>query len=248
MRIAMTLLLVCAGWQQAQQPAKPPAPAPATAAPAAPRRARVVTKLEGFDLTDTAKMDKQTTLAGASRALPTPIPSAPHLAKLYSQAPVLQWTWQGAADARYTIRVYNEDEEPMHEATVDRRSYNYHGSPLKAGRTYYWTVEPAGQPNSRSPMAGMKVVDPVERAAIDTQVPTLTTDDANNHLARAKVFVAKRLWYDALAECDAAIGADPRSAEAYEQRGQLFAQFPSFQHLADADFAKADSLAGVPVR
>lgn len=248
MRIIMTLLLVCAGLQAAQQPAKPPTPAAPPATAAAQRRARVVTKLEGFELTDTAKMDKQTTLAAASRSSPTPIPAAPHLAKLYSQAPMLQWIMAGAGDVRYTVRVYNEDEEPIHEATVDSRSYKYQGSPLKAARTYYWTVERAGQPGSRSPMAGMKLVDPAERAVIDTEVRALAADDATGHLGRAKIFITKRLWYDALAECDAAIGADPRSAEAYEQRGQLFAQFPSFQHLADADFAKADSLAGVPGR
>jgi hypothetical protein len=246
MRIAVMLLLAWGGLQQTQPPAQPPTPAPA--ATAAPRRAHVVTRLEGFELTDTAKMDKQTTLAGASRGLPAPVPSAPHLAKLYSQNPVLQWTWDGSADARFLARVYNEDEESIHEATVDGRSYTYQGAPLKAGRTYYWTVEHAGQPDSRSPMIGMKVVDSSERAAIATEMQALAAGDAAGRLARAKVFIARRLWYDALTECDAAIAADPRRAEAYEQRGQLFAQFPSFQRLADADFAKADALAGAAGR
>jgi hypothetical protein len=228
---------------QAQQPPPPPASAqPQPSQP--PRRARVVTKLQGFELIDTAKIDKQTTVAGASRGTTTALAVAPRLGRVYAVRPTLTWTIAGPADATFTVRVYNEDEEVVHEATVNERRYAYRGPSLKAGKIYYWTVE-LMSPDTRSPMTGMRVVDAGERADIARQLEAVAGEDEAAHLARARVFVEHRVWYDALAETDAAIAASPASAAAHEQRGLLLAQLPALQALADAEFARADALARV---
>lgn len=227
-----------------RQPPPSAKPAPATTQKEPKRRTRVVTKLEGFELAKTAVIDKQTTVAAASRGSKTPLPVAPRLAKAYSPEPVLVWDFDGAAETAFTIRLYNEDEEPVAETTVTGRSYRYGsiGPSLRPGRTYHWTVEVAGMPQSRSEMAGLSMVDAEGRTAMAARLAAVPADDKTGALARARVFVEARLWYDALAAYDAAIAASPDSAEAHEGRGELLAQLPGFQELADAAFEKADAL------
>jgi hypothetical protein len=227
-----------------QQPPPPAKPAPATAPKASTRRARVVTKLEGFELAKTADIDKQTTVAAASRGSRTPLPIGPRLARVHSPEPVLTWDFEGAADTAFTVRLYNEDEEPVAETTVTGRSYRYGsiGPSLRPGQTYHWTVEVAGMPQSRSEMAGLSMVDADERAAIAARLAAVPADGKTGALARARMFVEARLWYDALAAYDAAIAASPDSADAHEGRGELLAQLPAFQTLADAAFSTADAL------
>jgi hypothetical protein len=203
-----------------------------------------VTKLEGFELAKTAALDKQTTVAAASRGSRTPLPIGPRLARVYSPEPVLTWDFAGPTDTPFTVRLYNEDDEPVAEATVTGRSYRYgsQGPSLRAGRTYHWTVEVTGMPQSRSEMTGLSMVEAAERAAVAARLASAPADDKAGPLARARIFVEYRLWYDALAAYDAAIAATPASAEAHEGRGELLAQLPAFQTLADAAFSTADAL------
>jgi hypothetical protein len=227
-----------------QRPPQSAKPAPVTTQKESKRRTRVVTKLDGFELAKTAVIDKQTTVAAASRGSKTPLPIGPRLAKVYSPEPVLTWDFEGAADTAFTVRLYNEDEEPVAETTVTGRSYRYGsvGPSLRPGQIYHWTVEVAGMPTSRSEMAGLSMVDAEARAAIAARLTSVPADDKSGVLARARMFVEARLWYDALAAYDAAIAASPDSADAHEGRGELLAQLPAFQALADAAFEKADAL------
>lgn len=227
-----------------QQPPQSAKPAPATTQKESKRRTRVVTKLDGFELAKTAVIDKQTTVAAASRGSKTPLPIGPRLAKVYSPEPVLAWDVDGAADTSFTVRLYNEDEEAVAETTVTGRSYRYGsiGPSLRPGQTYHWTIEVAGMPQSRSEMAGLSMVEAEARAGIAARLAAVPADDTSGALARARMFVEARLWYDALAAYDAAIAASPDSADAHEGRGELLAQLPALRALADAAFEKADAL------
>jgi hypothetical protein len=242
LRNTLLCLLTLSLPQAGPSPQSPPAAKPQSATTS--KRPRVVTKLDGFELMDTGKMEKQTTVAGASRGPLGPDLIAPRLARLYSTEPPMTWTFDGPTEQAFTVRVYNEDEDMVHETTVHQRVYRYgaHGPSLKAGKTYYWTVEVAGAPESRSALAGLKVLEGAERARIATQLEAAPGDAEAAHLARAAIFVQHRLWYDALGEYDAAIASSPTSAVAHEGRGELLAQLPSLQALADAEFTKADAL------
>ena len=63
-------------------------------------------------------------------------------------------------------------------------------------------------------------------------------------LARARLFLRHRVWYDAIAAYTDLIEAYPYRAELYEERGMIYAQLDVTQELAEADFARADELAG----
>jgi hypothetical protein len=228
----VVLCVLAASLASAQQPAAPP--------PA--RRPHVVTKLQGFELTDTSKMEKQTTVAGASRGAKHAVPLAPRLGRVHAARPALSWTAAVASGTTFLVRVYNEDEDVVHEKTVDAQTYLYDGPALRPGKTYYWTVEVTGAAASRSPMTGMQAVDASDRAVIDRELPAEAQDESG-HLARMKVFVDHRVWFDALAEADAAIAAAPSSAAAHEARGQLLAQLPALETFAQEEFGRADALA-----
>lgn len=233
--------ILCFGFVGA--PARSAQPPSQGTPPAAsqPRRTHVVTKLAGFELTAASKVDTQTTVAGASRGTKTVVPLAPRLGRAVGAQPVLTWMLDGAGGAAFLVRVYNEDEDVVYEATVSDVRYTYQGPPLRPGKTYYWTVEAVGARDTRSSMTGIRLASAAERLEIERQLPAATADEAG-HLARAKVFVDRRAWYDALAETDAAVAAAPSSAAAHELRGQLFAQLPALQAMADVEFAKADAL------
>jgi hypothetical protein len=188
-------------------------------------------------------MDKQTTVAGASRGTTTALAVAPRLGRVYAVRPTLTWTFDGPADATFTVRVYNEDEEVVHEATVKERRYAYRGPSLKAGRTYYWTAADG----FRHAFAhdGHGVVDAGRRADIARQLGAVPGEGEAAHLARGQSVRGAPRLCDALAEVDTAIAASPASAAAHEQRGLLLAQLPALQALADAEFARADALARV---
>ncbi len=52
-----------------------------------PGRKRIVTDLSGFDLLEPGKLQKQTTVVGATRGLPRPVALAPRLGKVYGTNP-----------------------------------------------------------------------------------------------------------------------------------------------------------------
>jgi hypothetical protein len=231
-----------AGQTQAQRPQSGAArPAPPATSSTAPRRQHVVTKLSGFDLADATSMARQTTMAGASRGGTTLTPLAPRLGRVFGSKPTFYWI---EADASATVRVYNEDEEVVHEASAAGGRYVYDGPALRAGRTYYWTVERAGVTGSRSDMVGLRMVDAAERTEIASALPAAEPGGASAHLARAQLFVDRRLWYDALAAYHDAVAETPTSAPAHEGLAVLLGQLPQATALSDAEFAAADAIAG----
>ena len=68
-------------------------------------------------------------------------------------------------------------------------------------------------------------------------------DPYDEGLARARVLVERRVWYDALGVYTDLVARFPDRPEAYEQRATLYAQIPATLAQAEEDFARADALA-----
>jgi hypothetical protein len=90
---------------------------------------------------------------------------------------------------------------------------------------------------------GVKVLEPglrdgVAEALVRAGKPGTQAGD----LARAKVFIDLKLWYDSVAALSRLIASHPGDVKLYELRGAIFSQLAWTRSLADQDFAKADEL------
>ena len=214
------------------------------------KRRRVVSDLSGFELLDAAKLKKKPMVAGAGRGLfdaKPPIPLAPYLARLYGRSPVFRWQAEGRGQ-RFLFALSDVAHKELHRAETAGDSYSWPTAApqLEDGQTYYWTVKGVA-PTATSPSAqhGVEVVAPQQRAEIDNALRLDTgADRYRAGLARAQVFTDERLWYDAIGAYTDLIAQSPGRAEAYEKRGMIYAQIAATQALAEADFARADELAG----
>ena len=208
------------------------------------KRQRVVSDLSGFELLDASKLKDKPMVTGATRSFSPkpPVVLAPHLGKLHGASPVFAWKHEGK---RFTFTLTDEAGKEVHAAQVEGTSYAWPANAprLADGKTYTWSVktaEPAAAPASS---AGVVVVSKSERKDVDKALASAKGgDDYAKGLAKAKVLVDKRVWYDAVGAYTELIASQPDRAEAYEQRATLFAQIPELKAAADAEFEKADAL------
>lgn len=235
---------------QAQDPPASKTAKPRESQKAPQKRRRVVSDLSGFELLDAARLQKKPMVAGAGRGLfepKPPIPLAPHLARLYGTSPVFRWQAEGEGQ-RFLFVLSDVTNKELHRAETAGDSYPWPvGAPrLEDGQTYYWTVEsvpPMATPSSTP--HGVQVATSPQRVEIDKALRAATSADRYQvDLARAQVFTDQRLWYDAVGAYTELIAGFPDRAEAYEKRGMIYAQIPTTQPLAEADFARADELTG----
>ena len=221
-------------------------PPTATARPEPTRRRRVVSDLSGFELLDAAQLKDRPVVAGATRSLGgtrPPLILAPHLAKLHGARPV--FSWQHDAE-RFQFVLSDDSGEEIHAAQVDGRHYQWPADAprLADGKTYLWSVKPLGPSAALASMAAVVVVTPEERAMIDDALAAArAADHYSEGLARAEVFVGRRVWYDAVAAFGDLIARFPGRAAAYEHRGMLYAQIAATRGAAEEDFTRADALA-----
>jgi len=220
----------------------------ATAAPRAvpAKRQRVVSDLSGFELLDAAELKDKPVVAGATRSLggpPPPVILAPHLAKLHGTSAVFAWRHEAK---RFAFVLSDDAGEEIHAAEVDGQNYRWPAAAprLDDGKTYLWSVKPAGPSAALASMAAVAVVTPAERVAIDEALAAAKSSDPYaDGLARGQAFVEKRVWYDAIGIYSDLIARFPDRPEAYERRATLYAQIPATVEQADDDFARADALA-----
>jgi hypothetical protein len=231
----------------AELTAAAPRPAPTKQTPAK-KRQRVVSDLSGFELLDAAKLQDKPVVAGATRGIGGPRPPvllAPHLAKLHGAGPVFAWRHDGE---RYAFVLSDELGQDVHSAEVTGHNYAWPAAAprLADGKTYFWSVRPvSGSLMALASMAAVVVVTSAERQAIDRSLTeAIAADPYQEGLARAQVLVDTRVWYDALGAYNDIIARFPKRPEAYERRGNLFAQLAVTQEQAEEDFARADVLSG----
>jgi hypothetical protein len=238
-RTALLLMasLAAAAVLEAAAPAKP------TDAPAPKKRQRVVSDLSGFELLDAAKLKEKPVLTGATRSLfpKPPVILAPYLAKVHGAQPVFAWRH---TSKRFAFSLSDAAGKELHAAEVEGLSYTWPASAphLADGATYAWTVKPIDPP---APAATVEIVmvTKAERAQLDKALAAAHEADAYaSGLARGAAFTEKRIWYDAVAAYTDLIARFPDRPEAYERRGDLYAQMLSMQDAAHDDFDRADKL------
>ncbi len=247
--VAVSFLAVTlAGLLLAQQPAAKGAAQEKQSSPTKPAtkkpRQRVVTNLAGFDLLEADKT-KQTTVVGATRGGKPPVALAPRLGKVYDAALTFHWSHEGRP-TRFTFVLRDEARQQVHRGETQALAYTLpDGVALEPGKTYLWSVEPAGGFLAGGPSAptGILVLAGKERGQLEQALSRIGAPNSyEDELARARLFTEHRLWYDAIAAYSDLIARYPDRRELFEERGMIYAQLDVTRPLADADFAQADSL------
>jgi hypothetical protein len=199
------------------------------AAPAKPQRVRV--QMEGFELgPKTGKAPNQ--IGGASRGIGGLDLYAPKVGKAYSLTPTFLWSCEDAS-TEYNFKVSTPSMGTIYETKVTGGSFVYPADApaLVPGTTYTWQVGPSNDMLGGPKSASLLIVGGEDRAAIAAALQGGAGD--------AKVFVDKRVWYDALAAYTRLIQSEPDRAEYLKGRAALYDQLPQTQALADADVKKA---------
>ncbi len=226
----------------ASQGGKPSAnvPADSTVKP----KKKLDADLSGFDLTD-EKSKKMSTMFGGSRgaAFPSATLYAPKRAKLYGSAALFQWASEGRNDG-YVLLITDEDETQIVKQAVKDPSYRL--PPIvkfEPGQTYYWRVQVLPATVGGDPQE-IQVVSAAERTEIDRAIAGAPAGDPYQAgLARANIYTAHGLWFDAVGTYSDLIAKYPDRAEPYDKRGRIYSLIDATSKLSAADAAKAASLA-----
>jgi hypothetical protein len=245
--LAAAILALATFQGQPQQPGeqkpKPAAGAekPKEAKPA-PRQA-LPPVLPGFDLGKPRK--EATVLAGTRGAgVAVPLALAPALGKTFGANPVFAWSYTGKAKT-FVVVLRDEEQEVIFRKEVGGSNYRYppDAPKLERNKSYYWTVAVHLVGDASSAPRGILVVSAATAKEIEeklAEVSSLKPYEAD--LARARVLVDYRLWYDALVAYEDLIERYPDRAELYEDRGTVYAQLDVTKALAERDRARAAQL------
>jgi hypothetical protein len=224
------------------QGAKPSAntPSDSTAKP----KKKLDADLSGFDLTD-EKSKKMSTTFGGSRgaAFPSATLYAPKHAKFYGASALFQWASQGHNDG-YVLLITDEDETQIVKQPLKEPYYRLPAAAAKfaPGQTYYWRVQVLPATVGGDPQE-IQIVSAAERSEIDKAIAASSTGDPYQAgLARANVYTAHGLWFDAIGAYTELITKYPDRAEPYAMRGKIYSLIDATSKLGEADAAKAAEL------
>ena len=198
---------------------------------------RVRAKLDGFDI-EPKSGKAQNQIGGASRGIGGLTLYAPKLGKAYTLTPTFAWSAEDeSTEYNFRLSVISAGQGPIFETKVTGGHFTYptDAPVLTPGSTYVWQVTPANDMLGGTASASILVVGGEDRSAIETALhgkPGMSSADA-------KVYVEKRLWYDAVATYNNLIKSEPTNSEYLKDRAELYDQLPQTQALADIDMNKA---------
>jgi hypothetical protein len=199
--------------------------------------------LSGFDLSDD-KSKKVITNSGATRGteIPSAILLAPRIGKLYGASALFQWAPIGPTDG-YIFTIVDDDETRLVRQESKDPVYKLSGlGKLKAGEVYHWKVQALPRTVPGEPL-DFKVVSAIERLKIDKELAAIPAGDPYDAgLARARVFVQHKLWFDAIGAYTDLIEKFPDRAQPYEDRGALYSKIDVTHKRGEGDLAKAATL------
>jgi hypothetical protein len=207
-----------------------------------PKKRKLDADLSGFD-TDSKSDKKVSTMLGGSRsaAVPSATLLAPKRAKLYGSTALFSWTFTGHNEG-YVFLLTDEDETQIVRQPTKDAHYLLDPaivSKLEPGAPYYWRIQVLPNTLASDPLE-FTVVTADERTAIDKALLAASTSDPyETGLARARVLVDHRLWFDALGAYDALIAKYPKRSELYEDRATIYAQLPATKPQSEADKTRA---------
>jgi hypothetical protein len=205
----------------------------------------------GFERLEADKIREERSVVGGTRGLTLASPKAlaPHLGKYYGASPLFAWSYPGKY-ANFSLAITNDDGAELFRVEVDGAS-TYHLAAdavhFQPGQVYAWTVETLQTSMASQPSDPVRftVVDDTERAKIDDELKKIPAGDSyESAMARAKVFIDHRLWYDAVGALDEVIAAHPGQPKPYELRGKIYEQVDATASLADDDLRHAKELRG----
>ena len=198
---------------------------------------RVRTKLDGFDI-EPKSGKAQNQIGGASRGIGGLTLYAPKLGKAYTLTPTFAWSADDES-TEYTFRLsmLSAGQSPIYENKVTGGHFTYPADApaLVPGSTYVWQVTPSNDMLGGTASASILIVGGGDRSAIESALhgqPGMSAADA-------RVYVDKRLWYDAVAAYTNLIHAEPSNSDYLKGRAVLYDQLPQTQALADMDMNKA---------
>jgi hypothetical protein len=217
---------------------------PKSEAAASKPKKKLDADLSGFDVSDGKSDKKVATMLGGSRASAVPSATllAPKRAKFYGASPLFSWTFTGHNEG-YVLIITDEDEAQLEKRQTKDAHLLLDASKAKfqPGETYYWRVQVLPNTLASDPLEFV-VVTAAEKAAIDKEIAAIPAGSAyDSALARARVFVDHRLWFDVLGAYDELIAKNPNRAELYEDRATIYAQLAVTKPQSEADQVKAKS-------
>jgi hypothetical protein len=232
------LALTMSPWSVAR-PQQPKSDAP----PAKPKK-KLDADLSGFDVSDGKSDKKVATMLGGSRstAVPSATLLAPKRAKFYGASPLFSWTFTGHNEG-YVLIITDEDEAQLekHQTKEPRYALVTSNATFQPGETYYWRVQVLPNPLASDPLEFV-MVSAAEKAAIDKEIAAISQGNAyDTALARARILVDHRLWFDALGAYDDLIAKNPNRAELYEDRATIYAQLSVTRPQSEGDLVRAKS-------
>jgi len=200
--------------------------------------------LSGFDLSDD-KSRKVTTNSGGTRGgieIPSATLLAPRIGKLYGASALFQWAPVGPTDG-YIFTIVDDDETQVVRQQSKDPNFKLSGlGKLKPGATYHWKVQALPRTVPGNPL-DVEVVSAAERQKIDKELAAIPAGDPyDTGLARARVFVQHKLWFDAMGAYSDLIEKFPDRAQPYEDRGALYSKIDVTHKRGEADLAKAATL------
>jgi hypothetical protein len=236
---ALFVLVVVPGSSQ-----QPPASKSGSSTAGKPKPKLTDADLSGFDLSDD-KSKKVTTNSGGTRGgveIPSATLLAPKTAKLYGSSALFQWAPLGPTDG-YIFTIVDDDETQVVRQQSKDPNYKLSSlGKLKPGEVYHWKVQALPRTVPGEPL-DIKVVSVVERQKIDKELAAIPGGDPyETGLARARVFVQHKLWFDAIGAYTDLIEKFPDRAQPYEDRGALYSKIDATHKRGEADLAKAATL------
>lgn len=218
---------------------------PSTTKPAAnPKKKLLDSDLQGFDLSDDKSGNVHTQVGGTRGASPPVTYLAPKSAKLYGTSALFQWEPKIPSEG-FILTIVDEDETRIARQPLKDPSYKLSAeiSKLQPGETYTWRVQVLPQTVAVEG-ADFTVVTAAERQKIEKELAAIPAGDSyESGFARARVFVAHHLWFDAIGAYTDLIEKYPARAQLYEDRGAIYSTLEATRKLGEADKAKAATLA-----
>lgn len=238
------LLFLLAAPCRAQQPATKPGQKPdAAAPPAKPKKKLLDADLQGFDLSGGKSPGVNTTVGGTRGGNPPVTYLAPKAAKLYGPSALFQWESKIPSQG-FILTIVDEDETRIAREQLKDPSYKLSSeiSKLQPGETYTWRVQVLPQTVAVEG-SDFTVVTADERQEIEKEIAAIPTGDPyETGFARARVFVAHHLWFDAIGAYTDLIEKFPDRAQLYEDRGAIYSMIEATRKLGETDRAKAAAL------
>jgi hypothetical protein len=198
--------------------------------------------LKGFDVSDPKSVGH--TAGGLTRGdvkIPSAKLLAPGTARLYGAEALFQWAPIGPTDGYIIFIVDDAGTYFVHQNLSDTSFKLTSLGKLKPGETYDWKIQtlPATIPGEPQHLV---VVGGPERQKIAAELAKNPGDSYDAQFARARIFVAHKLWFDAIGAYTDLIAKFPDRAQPYEDRGAIYSQVEATKKRGEADLAKAATL------